>query len=42
MVGAHLETEARLLGALTRREREVLAGLLRRLVLDAEGPEETP
>lgn len=42
VVGAHLETEARLLAALTRREREVLAGLLRRLVLDAEGPEETP
>ena len=42
VVDAHLETEARLLGALTRREWEVLAGLLRRLVLDAEGPEVTP
>jgi DNA-binding MarR family transcriptional regulator len=36
VVGAHLETERRLLGALTRHECDVLAGLLRRLVLDAQ------
>jgi DNA-binding MarR family transcriptional regulator len=34
VVHAHLETERRLLGALDETEREALAGLLRRLVLD--------
>lgn len=35
VVHAHLETERRLLAALTPRERDLLAGLLRRLVLGA-------
>jgi DNA-binding MarR family transcriptional regulator len=35
VVHAHLETQRRLLRALDEPEREVLAGMLRRLVLDA-------
>jgi DNA-binding MarR family transcriptional regulator len=42
VVHAHLETERRLLRALDGAEREALAGLLRRLVLDTSAHDEGP
>jgi DNA-binding MarR family transcriptional regulator len=42
LVGRHLDNEDRLLAALDQRERDQLAVLLRKLLLDVEGPAAGP